>query len=121
MEMDACAAAYPGTPFGYAVISIATGWPAPLAGLSVRVFGMQEQDGIDLARHLGLALQLTNILRDIDDDAAICAPPLKELLQEAGIAPADLVQTLADPKIALACGELASKARTHFGDAMTPS
>ena len=39
--------------------------------LSVRVFGLPEADGILLAHHLGRALQLTNILRDIDEDAAI--------------------------------------------------
>ena len=39
--------------------------------LSVRVFGMAEQPGIALANHLGRALQLTNILRDIDEDAGI--------------------------------------------------
>ena len=39
--------------------------------LSVRVFGMEEKAGIALAHHLGRALQLTNILRDIDEDAAI--------------------------------------------------
>ena len=37
--------------------------------LSVRVFGLPEDDGILLAHHLGRALQLTNILRDIDEDA----------------------------------------------------
>ena len=39
--------------------------------LSVRVFGLAEDDGIQLAHHLGRALQLTNILRDIDEDAGI--------------------------------------------------
>src|SRR5674476_1370105 len=38
--------------------------------LSVRVFGLPEADGILLAHHLGRALQLTNILRDIDEDVA---------------------------------------------------
>jgi phytoene synthase len=37
--------------------------------LSVRVFGMPEQQGVALAHHLGRALQLTNILRDLDEDA----------------------------------------------------
>ena len=37
--------------------------------LSVRVFGMGEDDGRALAHHLGRALQLTNILRDLDEDA----------------------------------------------------
>src|SRR4051794_19658393 len=35
--------------------------------LSVRVFGLPQEDGILLAHHLGRALQLTNILRDIDE------------------------------------------------------
>ncbi len=39
--------------------------------LSVRVFGMPDADGVSLAYHLGRALQLTNILRDIDEDAEI--------------------------------------------------
>ena len=38
--------------------------------LSVRVFGLSEEDGLLLAHHLGRALQLTNILRDIDEDAS---------------------------------------------------
>ena len=37
--------------------------------LSVRVFGMDERPGVELAHHLGRALQLTNILRDLDEDA----------------------------------------------------
>ncbi len=37
----------------------------------MRVFGMRENDGLALAHHLGRALQLTNILRDIDEDADI--------------------------------------------------
>ncbi|MEQ9200516.1 MAG: squalene/phytoene synthase family protein, partial [Rhodospirillales bacterium] len=36
--------------------------------LSVRVFGMPEDDGLALARAEGLALQLTNILRDVAED-----------------------------------------------------
>ena len=54
--------------------------------LSVRVFGMGEQDGIALAHHLGRALQLTNILRDIDEDAEIGRLYLpQEELRKAGI------------------------------------
>src|SRR6185312_11412078 len=39
--------------------------------LSIKVFGMDEGPGFELAHHLGRALQLTNILRDIDEDADI--------------------------------------------------
>ncbi len=51
--------------------------------LSVRVFGMAREAGLTLAHHLGRALQLTNILRDLDEDAAMgrlcarrCAMPV---------------------------------------------
>ena len=48
---------------------------------------MEEKAGIALAHHLGRALQLTNILRDIDEDAAIGRLYLpREALQAAGIA-----------------------------------
>ena len=54
--------------------------------LSVRVFGMAENDGIALAHHLGRALQLTNILRDLDEDAEIGRLYLpREELRKAGI------------------------------------
>ena len=39
--------------------------------LSTRVFGMEEEHGRQLAQSLGHALQLTNILRDLDEDATI--------------------------------------------------
>ncbi len=32
---------------------------------------MPDGPGLDLAHHLGRALQLTNILRDLDEDAAM--------------------------------------------------
>jgi phytoene synthase len=38
--------------------------------LSVRIFGLENKPGRQLAHHLGRALQLTNILRDLDEDAA---------------------------------------------------
>ena len=38
--------------------------------LSVRIFGLAPEPGRELAHHLGRALQLTNILRDLDEDAA---------------------------------------------------
>ena len=39
--------------------------------LSVRIFGLAPEPGVALAHHLGRALQLTNILRDIDEDASL--------------------------------------------------
>ena len=38
--------------------------------LSVRIFGLEVKPGRELAHHLGRALQLTNILRDLDETPA---------------------------------------------------
>ena len=86
--------------------------------LSVRVFGMPEADGIALAAELGRALQLTNILRDIDEDAQIGRLYLpRETLAAAGIAIADPVAAIGHPGIHAACLPLARDARGHFAQA----
>ena len=83
--------------------------------LSVRVFGMEEQDGLALAHHLGLALQLTNILRDLDEDASIGRLYLPaESLRAAGICTTDPAEVLADPGLGKACANLVDRARDHF-------
>jgi phytoene synthase len=83
--------------------------------LSVRVFGLAEADGIELAHHLGRALQLTNILRDIDEDAAIGRLYLpREGLLQAGIASTDPREVIADPALPKVCAPLVERARTHF-------
>jgi presqualene diphosphate synthase len=86
--------------------------------LSVRVFGMAEADGIALAHHLGRALQLTNILRDLDEDAGLGRLYLpQELLREAGIPATDPAVVLASPTLGQACGALADRARVQFAHA----
>src|SRR6478736_6659875 len=66
--------------------------------LSVRVFGLGEEDGIALAHHLGRALQLTNILRDIDEDAGLGRLYLpREGLLLAGITATDPRRVISDP------------------------
>jgi presqualene diphosphate synthase len=83
--------------------------------LSVRVFGMPREDGILLAHHLGRALQLTNILRDIDEDAGIGRLYLpKEELARAGISSTDPLVVAADPALPKVCGPLVDMARGHF-------
>ena len=83
--------------------------------LSVRVFGLPRDDGILLAHHLGRALQLTNILRDIDEDASIgrLYLPLEGLLH-AGITSTDPLKVVADPALARVCAPLVERARAHF-------
>jgi phytoene synthase len=86
--------------------------------LSVRVFGMDEAPGLDLAHHLGRALQLTNILRDIDEDAEMGRLYLPdEFLTEAGIASRDPADVAADPRIAAVCDRLAAQADGHYAKA----
>ena len=83
--------------------------------LSVRVFGLARDDGILLAHHLGRALQLTNILRDVDEDAAIGRLYLpREALLHAGITGFDPLKVIADPALPKACAPLVERARTHF-------
>jgi phytoene synthase len=86
--------------------------------LSVRVFGMNEPDGIALAHHLGRALQLTNILRDLDEDAAVGRLYLpREALNKAGITSHDPTTVLASPALPQVCETVVARARKHFREA----
>ncbi len=93
--------------------------------LSVRAFGLtQEKEGQLpeeprlLAHHLGRALQLTNILRDLDEDAMrgrLYLP--QECLVEAGIATQIPDAVLADGNLAAACAPVILRAREHYDHA----
>ncbi|HZP07783.1 presqualene diphosphate synthase HpnD [Methyloceanibacter sp.] len=86
--------------------------------LSVRIFGIDDEKGRLLSHHLGRALQMTNILRDLDQDGAMGRLYLpKEVLANAGIADRDVGKVLANPRLAEACGALAVRARRHFAEA----
>jgi phytoene synthase len=86
--------------------------------LSVRVFGLPHDDGILLAHHLGRALQLTNILRDIDEDAAIGRLYLpREGLLHAGITSDEPRKVISDRALPKVCAPLVERARMHFAQA----
>ena len=86
--------------------------------LSVRIFGTPEAEGLGLADHLGKALQLTNILRDIDEDASIGRLYLpREALQAAGITSTVPSDVAADPRLPLACARMLDRVRRHFAEA----
>jgi squalene synthase HpnD len=83
--------------------------------LSVRAFGCSEPEADTVAHHLGRALQLTNILRDLAEDAdrgRLYLP--KELLEHNGIACADPKAVLVHPKLRKVCRDVASIALDHF-------
>lgn len=83
--------------------------------LSTRVFGMEEAPGGELAHHLGRALQLTNILRDLDEDAAVGRLYLpRELLVQAGIESTEPAAVIGDARVDGACRALAAQALDHF-------
>ncbi|MCY1227643.1 Presqualene diphosphate synthase [compost metagenome] len=88
--------------------------------LAVRVFGLETSCGIALAHHLGRALQLTNILRDIDEDAAIGRLYLPaEALAAAGIEAAGATPqaVVGHAAIGQACAALAEQAQAHYDQA----
>ena len=86
--------------------------------MSVRIFGMDDEPGKALAHHLGRALQLTNILRDIDEDAAIGRVYLPlEALTDAGIETTEPMEMVADPRIDQAARTVAALAYRHYAEA----
>jgi phytoene synthase len=86
--------------------------------LSVRVFGIDSGNGDRLARALGEALQITNILRDLDEDADLDRLYLPaDLLRRHGVAATDPKAALADAALPGACAELADLAARRFDEA----
>jgi phytoene synthase len=82
--------------------------------LSVRAFGDSSPAADRVAHALGRALQLTNILRDIKEDAErgrIYLP--REYLQDAGV-PADPIAILTAPGLPVVCNRLATLAHGYF-------
>ena len=91
---------------------------AAVGRLSVRIFGMDENPGLELARELGRALQLTNILRDLDEDATIGRLYLpREMLTEAGISTSDPQAAIGDKRVDNACRALSTRVLDHFAAA----
>jgi presqualene diphosphate synthase len=83
--------------------------------LSVRVFGMPHDAGIALAHRLGRALQLTNILRDLDEDASLGRLYLpRDVLRAAGIETNEPEEVLAHPALGKACAAIVDLAESEF-------
>jgi squalene synthase HpnD len=83
--------------------------------LSVHVFGDPSPAAHRVADALGRALQLTNILRDLDEDAQrgrLYLP--REILDRHGIRDSDPARVLRHPALPAVCRDLAAIALGHF-------
>lgn len=86
--------------------------------LCVKVFGLGQTDGTSLAYHLGRALQLTNILRDLDEDADAGRLYLpREALLDNGITDLAPASVLAHEQLDAACRILVARIQKHFHEA----
>ena len=86
--------------------------------LSNRVFGLASESGDRLASALGRALQLTNILRDLREDAETDRLYLpQDMLKKYGIKKTDPEDVLSSPQLAKVCDEIASIAEQDFQEA----
>ena len=86
--------------------------------LSNRIFGIDDETGARVARALGEALQLTNILRDIGEDALrdrLYLP--QDLLRAHGITEPDIGAVLAHPNLPGVCVEMVGIAQIRFDEA----
>ena len=92
---------------------------AAVGRLSVRAFGDASAEADEVAFSLGRALQLTNILRDIAEDAErgrLYLP--REWLDEAGV-PRDPAAAMASPALPAVCARMLAEARRRFDLAQT--
>ena len=83
--------------------------------LCVPIFGQPDEKGQSVANHLGLALQLTNIIRDVPEDAEIGRLYLPQnLLNQAGLSGLSPREVAAHPKLPIICERLGSAAEDAF-------
>lgn len=83
--------------------------------LSIHAFGVPRDPGYQIAETLGNAVQLTNILRDVKEDAAIerLYIPL-EIVKQRGVVDGSLGSLLTHPGFAVACADLAQLAHDNY-------
>lgn len=85
--------------------------------LSLCIFGAPKACHQPLAHSLGEAVQLTNVLRDLAEDAAVGRLYLpRELLDKHGVPPTPAA-ALAHPNLPLVCAEVVGIAESRFAEA----
>lgn len=86
--------------------------------LCVPIFGQDDEKGRDVANHLGRALQLTNIIRDVPEDAEIDRLYLpQDLLATYEMDKQSPDDVAAHPNLHKICEALGQHAEMHFNKA----
>ena len=86
--------------------------------ISIEIFGYQGSEAPDLAVKLGVAMQLTNILRDVEEDQArgrIYLP--REDMDRFGYSPKDLLAGVVDERFRALMSFEVKRARRFFKEA----
>ncbi|MEO5368258.1 MAG: squalene/phytoene synthase family protein, partial [Magnetococcus sp. WYHC-3] len=98
-------------------VAVAVGELAFLVFADGRAEGALRQRGMDFAHHLGIALQLTNILRDLAEDAQRGRLYLPR--EELGfhLTARELVRHVGDARLEAALTTMAGLAEAHFAQA----
>ena len=86
--------------------------------LSIKIFGVSDASARTFALRLGTALQLTNILRDLKDDARMGRLYLpREQFDLHGVPIRTPDEMIAHPKLSEICASVAERARQKFTEA----
>ncbi len=96
---------------------------ASVVGLvCIRIFGYRDPVAEQYAEHLGIAFQLTNILRDVKEDAAMARIYLPQQdLERFGVTAAELGAGVPMEKLRPLLAFEAARAREFYVSAGTPS
>jgi 15-cis-phytoene synthase len=87
--------------------------------LAAGIFGYRDARTLEYARELGIAFQLTNIIRDVGEDARknrIYLPMAD--LKQFGVPAADILQARSTPEFNALMGFQAARAREHYERAL---
>jgi phytoene synthase len=87
--------------------------------LAANIFGYRDERTLEYARKLGIAFQLTNIIRDVGEDARknrIYLP--MEDLKRFGVPASDILQVKDTPAFRSLLRFEAERARSHYAEAM---
>jgi phytoene synthase len=89
---------------------------ASVVGLvCIRIFGYRDRAAEPLAENLGLAFQLTNIIRDVKEDAIMGRVYLpEEELKKFDISPSELHSDGDSARLRMLLGSLADRAREYY-------